>query len=264
MTFRPTRLTRTFLLAAFGAAPLPGCRSAAPPATRPASEIGTTERERDMRRALASKPLGYLDALLLQSTWLFDDLSDQVSGSPARYAGMMEAKNAPDLRRQGIMSLADRPWAQRPPYTTRYAQIAAEERADYLVRASAIRALSRSRSAGHTDLFVRGLGDENDWVRLESAKALNRLPDAAAVPGLLKVVARPDENKDIRIAAAEALRHHKRLEVGRALAAMLAERDFGVAWQAHRSLRDVTRGKDFGYDEGAWLAYFNSPAKPLG
>ena len=246
------------------AATLAGCTSASQPATRPAPEVGTTERDRELKRTLANKPAGYLEALVLHSSWLFNDLADRIAGSPARYARMMEEKGSPDLRRQGVMALADRPWGERPPYTTRYGQIAAEEQADYLVRASAVRALNRSRAPGHTDLFVKGLTDPNEWVRMESAKALNRLPDAAAVPVLMRVAARPDENKDVRIAAAEALRHYKRLEVGRALAAMLAERDFGVAWQAHRSLRDVTRGKDFGYDEGAWLNYFNSPEKPLG
>ena len=123
--------------------------------------------------------------------------------------------------------------------------------------------MNRSREPGHTALFIKGLGDDSDWVRLESAKALNRLPDAEAIPALLALVARPDENKDIRIAAAEALQHYKKLDVARVLVGLLSDREFGLAWQAKNSLTRLT-GKDLGYDDKAWLNYLTGAEKPLG
>jgi hypothetical protein len=261
---RPLLLLATTIVSA-GA--LGGCSSSGvEPRVDPATEIGTTEREREMKRTL-DQPLGFLNVPLIRSRWVLTDLSDSVTGAPQRYAQMMETKGSPDQRREGMMGLVDRPWGERPPYTTRYAQIA-EERdgavpADYLLRASAIRSLNRSREPGHANLFIKGLADESEWVRLESAKALNRLPAAEAIPALLSVVSKPEENKDVRIAAAEALGHHKNFEVARALISLLGSREFGLAWQAHQSLTQIMP-KDLGYDEGAWLNYLNSPEKPLG
>jgi hypothetical protein len=43
----------------------------------------------------------------------------------------------------------------------------------------------------------------------------------------------------------------------------LQAREFGVAWQARRSLRRIT-GRDLRYDDAAWLAYLTGPHKPFG
>jgi hypothetical protein len=83
------------------------------------------------------------------------------------------------------------------------------------------------------------------------------------VAALVRVVSNPEEDKDVRIAAAGALRHYKSLEVARALIPRLGEGDFGIAWKARRSLRAIT-GKDLRYDEAAWLAYITGPDKPFG
>lgn len=240
-----------------------GCSSSKQAAaTRPESEAGLSERDREIRR-VTRKPLGILNVAWLKSTWFFDDFSDKISGSPSRFVGMMENKSAPDQRRAGITGLTDRPFGQKPPYTVRYAQIAEDPETDYMVRATAIRSLNRSRETRLTPLFVKSLEDRQEMIRLEACKALNRMPDVNAVPALLKILSRPEEDKDVRIAAAEALRHYKRLDVARALVGSLGEKDFSIAWQAQRSLRDITH-QDLGYDESAWLNYLTSPGKPLG
>ena len=100
-------------------------------------------------------------------------------------------------------------------------------------------------------------------MRLEAAKALANLPDPAAADPLVKLVSNADEDRDVRVAAAQALNHYKKLEVARALTSRLNERDFSVAWQARRSLRRLT-GKDFRYNEAAWLEYIAGPEKPFG
>jgi hypothetical protein len=59
----------------------------------------------------------------------------------------------------------------------------------------------------------------------------------------------PAENRDVRIAAADALRNYPTGAGGgaaKALASVLSARDFGVAWQAHESLVRMT-GRDLRY-----------------
>lgn len=190
-------------------------------------------------------------------------LVDVVTGQTPRAAAVkMEDANYPDYRRQGINELADRSWGRKPPYTTRYEQIAQYDQ-DYLVRATAIRALNRSRDASATGLFVKALDDPEEAVRLEAAKALVNMPDDRATAPLLKIVNNPNENRDVRIAAADALRHYRSLDVARALIAQLSSREFGLAWQSRRSLKNLT-GKDLHYDESAWLDYVRGPDKPFG
>jgi HEAT repeat protein len=105
--------------------------------------------------------------------------------------------------------------------------------------------------------------DPNVWVRLEAAKALANIPDDRAVPVLIKHLGDTSENKDVRIASADALRSFKSSEAAQALVGALQDHDFGVAYQAHSSLRFIT-GKDYKYDAAAWLTYIAGPGKPVG
>ena len=181
---------------------------------------------------------------------------------PARAARMMENAGSADARRRGINDLVRWDFAQDGPYIRRYRQIAQDD-PDPLVRATALRALNRSRDAAARPLFIAALRDPNAEVRLEAAKALVNLPDPNAAAPLIRVVSNPEEDRDVRIAAAEALRYYKTVEVARALIPRLSEREFGVAWQARRSLRRIT-GRDHHYDEAAWLAFITGPDKPFG
>jgi len=140
--------------------------------------------------------------------------------SPLNAAKQMEDQYFPDERRIGIVRLSDEDFGRRPPYTKRYEQIAQFD-PDWLVRANAIRALNRSRDADATPIFIKALTDDNDLVRTEAAKALSNIPDDNAVPSLLKLVGDPNENRDVRIWSAAALRHYKTLEVARTLAGQL-------------------------------------------
>lgn len=182
--------------------------------------------------------------------------------TPVNAAVQMENQVLPDQRRQGIAKLSDEPFGRREPYTERYRQIAQLD-GDWLVRASAIRALNRSRDSAATPLFIRALTDESPIVRTEAAKALANIPDNNAPPALLRLVANPEENRDVRIAAADALKHYRTIEVARGLIGLLNGRDFGVGWQAHRSLVNLT-GTDKRYDETAWLQYLTSSENPFG
>jgi hypothetical protein len=190
--------------------------------------------------------------------------------TPARNARRMLNPTDADERWKGMDYLASYPWGQRPPYTAYYKRLAAgraednlKADADYTVRAKAVRALNRSRDASAVPTFVAALGDESDLVRLEAAKALTRVPDPSAVAPLVKVVSEPSETRDVRTAAAAALRHYRTLDVARALVNQLGSTEFEVAYQARRSLRQITE-KDFRYDQAAWLGFITGPEKPFG
>jgi hypothetical protein len=195
---------------------------------------------------------------LISQAWSYAFGGDR----PNRAARLMEEGSSADARRRGINDLVRWDFALDGPYVKRYRQIATGD-PDPLVRATALRALNRARDAGARQIFINALSDATTEVRLEAAKALDNLPEPSAVAALVRVVSNPDEDKDVRIAAAGALRHYKSLEVARALIPRLGEGDFGIAWKARRSLRAIT-GKDLRYDEAAWLAYITGPDQPFG
>ena len=181
--------------------------------------------------------------------------------TPLRAARKMEDPHFADERREGINELVENSFGKRPPYTTRYKQIATLD-PDYTVRATAVRALNRARDRSATDVFIKALSDRNDLVRLEAAKALANIPDPRAAEPLAKIVNSAVENRDLRIAAADSMRHYRDMGVARSLVNVLNGKDFGVAWQARHSLRTLT-GKDHRYDERAWLTYLTQP-NPFG
>lgn len=161
----------------------------------------------------------------------------------------MEDSSAPDRRRDGIVELTERDYGRGEPYTQRYLQIAQFDR-EPMVRATATRALNRSRY-GAPSLFIAGLKDADRSVRLESAKALSNLPADEAAGPLTTVLDSGSEDLDVRIAAADALRHYKTPDVSKSLIAHLGERDFGLAWQCRQSLRYMT-GQDHRFSAADW------------
>ncbi len=181
----------------------------------------------------------------------------------------------PDRRREAIAALSTQwDFGKHEPYLGYYRSLAHDD--DYTVRAMAIRALNIARDHSATSIFITALKDDNDLVRLEATKALANLPDPNAVQPLIQVlegtrmVQSPDghpalvsESKDVRIAAADALRQYRTLDVARVLVTYLNETDFGVAWQSRQSLITLT-GQDLKYDESAWLQYLVGPSKPFG
>lgn len=189
-------------------------------------------------------------------------LNFMAGNTPVKAAVQMENQVLPDQRREGIAKLSEQSFGRREPYTERYRQIAQLDK-DWLVRAMAIRALNRSRDSTATPLFIRALGDESPIVRTEAAKALVNIPDPNAAPVLLRLAANPEENRDVRVWATDALRHYKSTEVARALINLLGGRDFSVAWQARRSLVVLT-GADFRYDDAAWLQHLSGNENPFG
>jgi hypothetical protein len=206
---------------------------------------------------------GFICGLVLCSTGctVFRGISEAINDEPRTQSRLLRS-DRPDERREAVLFFADHEYGLKPPYTPLYRQMARND-ADPLVRATAVRSLNRARDKEATPVFIAALADTSPIVRLEAAKALNRVADPAAAEPLLKIVANTDESKDVRIAATEAIQHYRRVDVGRTLVTLLNQRDFGIAWQARRSLRNMT-GRDMNFDEGAWLQFITGPTKPLG
>ena len=175
---------------------------------------------------------------------------------------MMENPRSPDVRRQGIYALVSHDYGRKNPYLPEYRELAKSDE-DFTVRAAAIRASNWARDRQAVPIFIAALSDANALVRWEAAKALSNIPDASAVDALRHALSDPSESRNVRVAAADALRHYRNLDVAEDLAKTLAGKDFSVAWQARQSLVRIT-GKDLRYDQNAWLAYLAHPDKPLG
>lgn len=173
---------------------------------------------------------------------------------PAYAVRKMDDVKSPDNQREGMLRLTDFEFARKGIYIKGYA-IMARNSHDFTVRAAALRALNRCRARGYTVLFLESLSDDQPLIRLEAADALGNVPDKEAIPLLLiRMGADAEPNTDVRIACADALRNYHTTEVMRALAEVLDDQDFGVAWQARQSLELMT-GQDFRYDSKAWLTY---------
>ncbi|MDB5332515.1 MAG: putative lyase [Phycisphaerales bacterium] len=181
---------------------------------------------------------------------------------PGAAARLMEDPASPDNRRTGMNKLADTDFIQVASFRKRCREVAQYDK-DASVRATALRTSNRARDSKATPVFIKSLEDPNEWVRLEAAKALVNVPDVEAAAPLSKILGNREENRDVRIAAADALKHYRTLAAVRALTSALNEREFGISWQARNSLKYLT-ARDYGFDESAWLAYFTGPEKPLG
>lgn len=212
--------------------------------------------------ALVGTGCAQIDEATSKFTETGRQIVDALTARPRKSAIKTTDQYFPDERREGINELVDRGFGRAAPYTDQYASMAKND-PDFLVRATAVRALNRARDRRASEVFVNALNDDSDLVRLEGAKALVNMPDDKAVPGLIKLVTNPNENRDVRIAAAEALKHYRNADAARALIGQLAGREFALAWQAHNSLVRIT-GKDLRYDEAAWLTYMTNPDKPFG
>ena len=233
---------RVCLIAVFCCVGCAATHHSAPPSTRAG--------------AMAPVPVNESGPGFLGRTW------NVVTGrTPIRAVRMMEDSRSADNRRKGICELAENEFARREPYTRRYRQIAQND-PDFTVRAAAIRALNWSRDMAAVPIFIAALKDANELVRWQAAKGLVNVPDESALGPLTRAVGDANESKNVRIAAADALRHYRNLGAARALVATLEGKDFGVAWQARKSLKHIT-GRDLRYDERAWLEYLTSAGKNL-
>ncbi len=198
---------------------------------------------------------GIWDGMVRIYYWITGD-------SPFNAAKALLDPAFPDKRRQAIMYLSKRTWGREEPYTKYYAEMVKSDE-EHLVRSIALRALNRARCTDQTELYIKALEDKHELVRLEAAKALANMPDPKAMEPLIKRLQNAEEHIDVRIACADALRHYKKTQSAQALVGLLRDRNFGLAWQSRWTLKLMT-GKDYAWDQAAWLQHLSKAEKPFG
>lgn len=199
------------------------------------------------------------DAIWDQITRIYNYLT---GSTPFDAAKNMLEPMYPDRRRQGVMWLSAREYGRQDPYLKYYATLAKTD-PDHTVRAMAIRALNRARVKDATSIYVAALEDKHELVRMEAAKVLANIHEPLAMEALIKRLESTDENVDVRVASADALRSYRDIRAATVLIRSLRDRQFGVSWQARKSLKLMT-GRDHRYDQAAWLTYLSGTEKPFG
>lgn len=158
--------------------------------------------------------------------------------------------NAND-RYRGIMILANQQFGGEPVYMQLYVD-AIDDR-DAGVRAAGVRGLALHGSPEHVALLIETLGDEDPIVRLDSARALQRIHNPIAVGPLVgRLKVEIEENELIRAESARALGQYAQPLVVDALITSLTDPNLGVNEATRASLRTLT-GQDFGLDIAGWV-----------
>jgi hypothetical protein len=163
-----------------------------------------------------------------------------------------------DKRYQGTNLLANAPFAGEPVYIDLFIANSSDE--DPAVRSAAVRGLANHGGPEHAPLLAERLRDSDKLVRVEAARALQRIHDPEAVDALLLAIkegeldAEAEPDPQVRAQAADALGQYAENRVVRALIATLTDSNFLVISRARQSLRTLT-GQDFGFDNKAWTAW---------
>lgn len=135
------------------------------------------------------------------------------------------------------------------------------------VRAAGVRGLAHHGRPEHVAQLLPMLKDDEARVRLETVRALQRLHDPAAVPGLVQLLdlnaplgdqgltGPAEPTNEIRSAAADALGQYPEPRVFLALLGALGDPDLIVNRNAARSLETLT-GQEFGLDRRAWGTWY--------
>ncbi len=183
-----------------------------------------------------------------------------------------------DERARGTMLLANGYFGGEDPYHALYIERAADE--DPNARAAGVRGLALHGQPEDVPLLVERLKDENVRVRLEAARALQRVHNPVAIDELIVHTRLPtlptapsgtspgspgtpgESEPDIRAEAALALGQYAEARVLLPLIAALDDRSLTVNRAARWSLRTLT-GEDHGFDRKSWLEWYSKSDAPL-
>ena len=183
-----------------------------------------------------------------------------------------------DIRRGAIEQLVRTRFADTPAAVDAYAVVARTD-TSASVRCAAVQALGRHGGDGAISTIIvmltdlpgdRGVRPAGARVRWEAMQVLEkRMRDHtinnAARPTVRDVAMErlaSDGSRDVRIAAASLLGHEPVAESIGALIAALRTSDFGVVYQAERSLMRLT-GVQNGHDANAWFQWLESTPDPF-
>lgn len=225
-------------------------------------------------RAVASPaalrtPAGTLATILLIATVGCDTISSDLESfgdsfsppTPLEAATWAVDTTDSENQRRGIALLASAPWGGAEAYVRLY-RLYIEENSDPLVKAFALKAIGRHGDASDAVLVAGQLESPFTIVRMEAARALQRLHDPVVMDAICRRLNRPDEEPEIRIELAIALGQYRKESVFQALVMALGQRELGVNWAALDSLETLT-GQDFGLDQAAWLSWRTATTDPF-
>ncbi|GAB5496453.1 MAG: hypothetical protein Phyf2KO_15330 [Phycisphaerales bacterium] len=181
--------------------------------------------------------------------------------SPAQAtAWALDDTNA-DRRYQGTLLLANAPFAGEDLYLELFVENLQDD--DPTVRSAAARGLAHHGGPAQVSQILVALRDEDELVRIEAARALQRIHSTDAVETLLnRLNGSIEESKDVRSACAHALGQYAQPRVLAALAASLRDQSLSVNMSALEAMRYLT-GQDFGLDQRAWLDFIDEAEDPF-
>ena len=173
----------------------------------------------------------------------------------------MGVSQDPDDRAAAIVSWSKNDWGLRGSYLQYYAMILNSDESP-IVRSAAARALGKAGDTQYLPTLIAALAnDQSATVRWDAAEALdNVLGDEAVSP--LQQAALHDKSADVRIASIKALRNYPKDTVIKTLLTCLGDQPFGVNYQAHASLVELTH-QDSGFEPENWKDIVGKPLPPV-
>jgi hypothetical protein len=176
--------------------------------------------------------------------------------TPKEAAAMAVDEYDPNARFKGIQMLASASFAGEEPYMRLFRERLQDE--DPGVRGLAARAIGAHGTPADAPTIVAMLTDPDVEVRIDAARALQRLHNPQAIPGLItRLDPEKEQEPRVRQEAAVALGQYQDDQVVEKLIASLADEDLGVNTRVQESLRTLT-GNDFGTDRAAWQGWYRS------
>jgi HEAT repeat protein len=166
-----------------------------------------------------------------------------------------------DKRYRGTALLANAPFAGGDPYLELFRDAAAD--ADAGVRQVGVRALGIHGEPTDVPLVIERLGDPEWLVRMEAARALQRLHNEDAIVPLMQATTVENEiQAQVRAEAAHALGQYREPRVLQALIRALNDPSLAVNHNALAAL-EVLTGQNLGMEPAAWLAWIDTAEDPF-
>ena len=212
-----------------------------------------------------STALGLLGAAVLACTagCVMEDFNDigetLFAKSPIEAARDALDPYNPDLRREGVVLLANAPFGGVEAYLKMYRDYV-ENDPDPLVRAAAITALARHGDSKDAMLIAPYLSqqvEKNETVRWYAALALQRLHNSEVISVLEKSIRDSEENGEVRASVCVALGQYPENRVVQMLFFALDANELSVNTEAAESLWMLT-GQKFGLDRVTWQTWYSS------
>ena len=190
--------------------------------------------------------------------------------APEQAAEMSINQYNADERARGTLLLANSWFGGEPVYLELYQDNIDDW--DAGVRMASVRALGMHGLSEHAPLIIERLNDEDERVRLEAARALQRIHSPDAVEPLLSRIVEPaimaesgdrgETDPRVRAEAANALGQYAEPRVIEGLIRSLDDRQLAVNMASRESLQTLT-GQDFGQDRAEWLTWYEQVDDPF-